>query len=98
MTENVTVWLANTVSVLIILGFVHRLVIKPVNDKLDALKRTEESVKNIEKELHPNGGTSLRDAVTRIEIKQTVIKEEVKQVGGKLDDHIDFHMNEGRRQ
>ena len=43
-------------------------------------------------QLHRNGGTSLRDAVDRIEERQSLIATDVRRVTERLDDHISFHL------
>lgn len=45
-------------------------------------------------QLKRNGGTSLRDAVDRIEQRQTDIATDVRRVTERLDDHITFHLEE----
>lgn len=47
-------------------------------------------------QLKRNGGTSLRDAVDRIEQRQTDIATDVRRVTERLDDHIAFHLEEKR--
>lgn len=48
---------------------------------------------DIKKELHPNGGSSLRDAVNRLEKSQDEIKEELRDLREKIDDHIQWHLD-----
>ena len=38
------------------------------------------------REFRPNGGSSTRDSLNRIE-------KDVREIRGKLDDHIDWHMD-----
>lgn len=45
-------------------------------------------------QLKRNGGTSLRDAIDRIEQRQTDIATDVRRVTERLDDHITFHLEE----
>ena len=45
-------------------------------------------------QLHRNGGTSLRDAVDRIEERQALIGTDVRRVTERLDDHIAFHLED----
>lgn len=47
-------------------------------------------------QLRRNGGTSLRDAVDRIEQRQADIAADVRRVTERLDDHITFHLEEKR--
>lgn len=41
---------------------------------------------SMQKEFKPNGGSSTRDALTRIE-------KDVRDIRSKVDDHIDWHMD-----
>lgn len=47
-------------------------------------------------QLKRNGGTSLRDAIDRIEQRQTDIASEVRRATERLDDHITFHLEDKR--
>lgn len=40
----------------------------------------------MQKEFKPNGGSSTRDALNRIET-------DVREIRGKVDDHIEWHMD-----
>jgi hypothetical protein len=75
---------------------VHRWIIHPVTLALH--RQAEESrqlravlvdVADIRKELHRNGGTSLRDAVIRIE-------DGMNELKGRMDSHIDLHLQQER--
>jgi hypothetical protein len=46
----------------------------------------------VSSQLHRNGGSSLRDAVDRIEEKQAQIHLDVREVRERLDDHISWHL------
>jgi hypothetical protein len=48
-------------------------------------------------QLRRNGGTSLRDAVDRIEQRQTDIASEVRRATERIDDHITYHLEEKTR-
>jgi len=50
-------------------------VIKPV---IDWLKRMAGLLETVEKELKPNGGSSLRDAINRIELRQIIADEKAQ--------------------
>ena len=65
------------------IGILHRIFFKKLTDRLDT----------INKELHPNHGSSLRDAVNRIENNQQELKRDVEAVREKVDDHIVWHLN-----
>ena len=45
------------------------------------------------KEMKPNGGSSIRDALNRIELSQAEIKTDVREVRARIDGHIDWHMD-----
>ena len=49
----------------------------------------------VSSQLRRNGGSSLRDAVDRIEEKQTQIHTDVREVRERLDDHITWHLEKG---
>lgn len=49
---------------------------------------------DVRSQLHRNSGTSLRDAVDRIEERQSGIAADVRRVTERLDDHILFHLEE----
>jgi ElaB/YqjD/DUF883 family membrane-anchored ribosome-binding protein len=56
-------------------------------------KRIADEFNKIYSELRPNGGTSLRDAVNRIEENQHEIKQESREIRNKIDDHINWHLD-----
>lgn len=74
---------AAVVAIAAALGIIHRFFFKKLTDKID----------QINKELHPNHGSSLRDAVNRIEISQAEIKADAKEIRSKIDDHIEWHLD-----
>jgi hypothetical protein len=41
----------------------------------------------MQKQFQPNGGQSVRDSLTRIET-------DVREIRGKVDDHIEWHMDQ----
>lgn len=49
---------------------------------------------DVRAQLHRNSGTSLRDAVDRIEERQGLIATDVRRVTERLDDHISFHLED----
>lgn len=51
-------------------------------------------LEDVRGQLKRNGGTSLRDAVDRIEERQGAIADDVRRVTERLDDHIAFHLEE----
>jgi len=42
---------------------------------------------SMQREFKPNGGTSTRDSLNRIE-------SDLRQIRGKVDDHIEWHMDQ----
>lgn len=44
-------------------------------------------VSSMQKDLKPNGGSSIKDQLNRIEV-------DVRDVRGKVDDHISWHLGE----
>lgn len=65
------------------IAILHRVFFKKICTQLE----------KINQELHPNGGSSLRDAVNRIEKTQEEIKADAKDIRDKVDDHIEWHLN-----
>ena len=61
----------------------YRLLTSSLNKRLD----------DIGGQLRRNGGTSLRDAVDRIEEKQTEIQTDVRELRTRVDDHIQWHLS-----
>jgi hypothetical protein len=57
-------------------------------------KKMCDSIEKINKELHPNHGTSLRDAIDRIADTQDDLKLEVGKIREKVDDHIVWHLDQ----
>ena len=55
--------------------------------------KIRQDITDIKKELHPNGGSSMRDAINRLEDTQTEIKIDLKEVREKIDDHIQWHLD-----
>lgn len=64
-------------------AIIHRVFFKKICTQLE----------KINQELHPNGGSSLRDAVNRIEKSQEEIKEDARDIREKIDDHIQWHLD-----
>jgi len=56
-------------------------------------QRITDEFNKINSELRPNGGSSLRDAINRIEENQNEIKEDAKNIRNKIDDHISWHLD-----
>jgi hypothetical protein len=75
---------------------IHRWIILPITGALHRqaeesrqLRSVLDDVVDIRRELKRNGGTSLRDAVIRIEDGMNDLK-------GRFDAHIDLHLQDGR--
>lgn len=49
---------------------------------------------DVRKELKPNGGASVRDAIDRIAEKQGEIQTDVRELRQRLDDHIAWHLSD----
>lgn len=85
--DEFVIWLASIViAVTAIAGglvALHRLLTGSLNKRLD----------DIGSQLKRNGGSSLRDAVDRIEEKQAEIQRDVRDVRQRLDDHITYHLD-----
>ena len=60
----------------------YRFLTAAINRRLDA----------IDSQLHRNGGKSLRDAVDRIEERQHEMRDYVVRTADRLDEHIDWHL------
>ena len=71
------------IAVTAALTIIHRVFFKKLTDRLE----------KINLELHPNGGSSLRDAVNRIEKVQSEIKQDTKDLRDKVDGHIEWHLD-----
>jgi hypothetical protein len=89
--DDFLIWAAGVVVALtaISAGLValYRLLTGSLNKRLD----------EVSSQLHRNGGSSLRDAVDRIEERQQLIHTDVREVRQRLDDHISWHLTEGNK-
>ena len=65
------------------LAALHRLLTGALNRRLD----------DVSSQLRRNGGSSLRDAVDRIEEKQAQIHIDLREARQRLDDHIAYHLD-----
>ena len=66
------------------LAALYRLLTSSLSKRLD----------DIGSQLRRNGGTSLRDAIDRIEEKQAQIQVDLRDVRSKIDDHISWHLTD----
>lgn len=84
--DDFLVWFAGVVTALVVIvgGVValRKLLLGAIDKRLDA----------IDGQLHRNGGTSLRDAVDRIEERQTDIQSYVRRTADRLDEHVQWHL------
>lgn len=84
--DDLLIWLGGVaVALTAIIGALalgKRLLLGQVHKDLDEVR----------KELKPNGGASVRDAIDRIAEKQTEIQRDVREVRQRLDDHITWHL------
>jgi hypothetical protein len=86
--DDFLMWAAGVVMALtaIAAGLValHRLLTGNLNKRLD----------EVSSQLHRNGGSSLRDAVDRIEERQQLIHTDVRDLRQRIDDHITWHLEQ----
>jgi uncharacterized membrane-anchored protein YhcB (DUF1043 family) len=85
--DDFLMWFAGIVTAIVVIsgGLValHRLLTGAINKRLDG----------IDAQLHRNGGSSLRDAIDRIEERQADIQTHVLRTADRLDEHIDWHLS-----
>lgn len=74
---------AAIIAIAAALGILNKIVFSKINKRME----------NIEAELKPNHGSSLRDAINRIEESQAEMKDDLRDVREKIDDHIVWHLN-----
>lgn len=86
--DDVIVWLGAVAA-----GFV-AIVAAMVILKKWLLSDVSKDIEKVNSQLHRNGGSSLRDAVDRIEERQSSIAADVRRVTERLDDHITFHLED----
>ena len=84
--DDVVIWLGAVAA-----GFV-AIVAAMVILKKWLLSDVSKDIEQVNAQLHRNGGSSLRDAVDRIEQRQAEIGTDVRRVTERLDDHIAFHL------
>lgn len=86
--DDVIVWLGAVAA-----GFV-AIVAAMVILKKWLLSDVSKDIEKVNTQLHRNGGSSLRDAVDRIEERQALIAVDVRRVTERVDDHIAFHLED----
>ena len=84
--DDFLMWAAGVVAAItaisVGLAGLYRLLTASLSKRLD----------DVSSQLRRNGGSSLRDAVDRIEEKQAQIHTDVREVRERLDDHITWHL------
>lgn len=86
--DDVLMWLGGIAAALIAVVAVITLLRKWLLGRLIA------DIESIQKELRPNGGSSVRDAIDRIAEKQMEIQTDVREVRTRVDDHITWHLEQ----
>jgi hypothetical protein len=86
--DDLLIWMGGMAAAL--LAVVGVMVVAK-NWLLSDLRKDLEEMKS---QLRRNGGTSLRDAVDRIEERQALIADDVRRVTERLDNHIAFHLED----
>lgn len=86
--DDLLMWLGGIAAALIAVIAVTTLLRKWFLGRLIA------DIENIQKELRPNGGSSVRDAIDRIADKQAEIQMDVRDVRTRVDDHITWHLEQ----
>lgn len=84
--DDFLMWFAGIVTALVVifggLVAIRRLLLGAVEKRLDG----------IDSQLHRNGGSSLRDAIDRIEERQGEMRDYVVRTADRLDEHITWHL------
>lgn len=62
----------------------------------EQVKPISAQVLDIQKELRTNGGSSLRDAINRIDYATKSSAAEISETRKQLQEHIVFHLSEGK--
>lgn len=86
--EIVPSWLDTPQEVLVILS-----IVIPLVALLRWAWRFSQRLDSVLMEVRPNHGSSLRDAVNRIEEKQSEQTAELKAIEVKLENHIQWHLD-----
>lgn len=88
--NNLQTWVPLTLGILSILGIIFGF-IRQVNKKFELF--VKEEVETVVKELRPNGGSSMRDQVNRLEASHQKLEESHERLDAKVDTIIDFIIN-----
>jgi len=84
MLNNVSTWgqvITSTLQILAVIWAVFKILNKLMR-KLDKLDDIDNRIKKVESQYVPNGGSSMRDAINRIEKNMDKLQE-------RFDNHID---------
>jgi hypothetical protein len=84
--DDFLLWTAGVVAAVTViaggLAALYRLLTQSLSRRLDG----------ISSQLHRNGGSSLRDAIDRIEERQHTLLTDVRDLRQRVDDHITWHL------
>lgn len=67
-------WIITTGGTVGAFGIIFQTLVRPV---YKWARRLEATMNFVEQQMHPNGGSSLRDSVNRIESRLTVVEEHI---------------------
>lgn len=67
-------WIITTGALVGAFGIILQTLVRPV---YKWARRLEQTMSFVEQQMHPNGGSSLRDSVNRIESRLTVVEEHI---------------------
>ena len=67
-------WIITTGALVGAFGIIFQTLVRPV---YKWARRLEQTMSFVEQQMHPNGGSSLRDSVNRIESRLTVVEEHI---------------------
>lgn len=84
--DDFLLWTAGVVAAVTViaggLAALYRLLTASLSKRLDS----------ITSQLTRNGGSSLRDAVDRIEERQAIVHTDLRDLRERVDDHITWHL------
>ena len=85
---SITAAVVITSSLVAILRFVHNQVVRSVEDRI---RDTAKDAKTASRELTPNGGSSVKDAIDRIETETFRQGHELDALSLKVERHLGWH-------
>lgn len=71
---NIVAWLGMAAGAIASVGIIYRQGVRPV---FRWAQRLEKTMTFVEQQMLPNGGSSLRDSVNRIEARLTLVEEHI---------------------